>query len=84
MSLLAQAYLIERYGLRLDLEQLAQVFDCTNISLRRRISEGSLGIPTYMDGKKRYADVRDVAAYLDAKRDEARRASPLASDWCNA
>lgn len=73
MSILTQMVLIERHGLRVDLEALAKILDTTPANLRRRISEQTLEIPTYVDGGKRWADVRDVAEYLDARRAEARR-----------
>ena len=73
MSLLTTAYLMERHGLRLDLEALAKELDTTPANLRRRISAQDFEIPTYMDGGRRWADLRDVAAYLDQRRDQARQ-----------
>lgn len=74
MSMLTTVYLIERYGLRLTMEQLAQVLGLAVATLHARIARGELGIPTYVDGKMRFADVRDVAEYLDIKRQEAQDA----------
>lgn len=74
MSILTQMVLIEKYGLRVDLDRLATILETTAPNLRRKISEGTLEIPTYIDGAKRWADVRDVAEYLDARREEARQA----------
>ena len=74
MSILTQMVLIEKHGLRVDLEALASILDTTAANLRRRISERTFEIPTYVDGGKRWADTRDVAEYLDARRDEARKA----------
>lgn len=74
MSLLAQMVLIEKYGLRVDLDQLAGILDTTSPNLRRKISEKTFDIPTYIDGGKRWADTRDVADYLDQRRQEARQA----------
>lgn len=73
-SFLTQAWLMDRHGLRLDLEALAKVLDTTAPNLRRRISADDFEIPTYLDGGKRWADVRDVAEYLDKRRAEARQA----------
>lgn len=84
MSILTQMALIEKFGLRVDLERLAKILDTTPPNLRRKISEGTLGIPTYADGTKRWADIRDVAEYLDRCPEEARRAHGActrASDW---
>lgn len=74
MSILTQMVLIEKHGLRVDLERLATILETTAPNLRRKISEGTMEIPTYVDGSKRWADVRDVAEYLDARRDQARQA----------
>ncbi len=74
MSMLTTVYLIERYGLRLTMEQLAQVLGLAVATLHARIARGELGIPTYVDGKMRFADTRDVAEYLDRLRAEARQA----------
>ena len=79
MSILTTMVLIERHGLRVDLEQLAQILDTTAANLRRKISERTIEIPTYVDGGKRWADVRDVAAYLDQKRQDAREGLRVAS-----
>lgn len=73
MSLVTQMVLIEKHGLRVDLERLASILETTAPNLRRKISEGTMEIPTYVDGGKRWADVRDVAEYLDARREQARR-----------
>lgn len=73
MSLISQMVLIEKHGLRVDLERLAVILETTAPNLRRKISEGSMEIPTYVDGNKRWADIRDVAEYLDARREQARQ-----------
>lgn len=79
MSMLTTVYLIERYGLRLTMEQLAQVLGLAVATLHARIARGELGIPTYVDGKMRFADTRDVAEYLDRLRAEARQALGMAA-----
>jgi hypothetical protein len=71
VSLLQQAYLLEKYGLRLGVPQLAEVLGVKEQTVYHGISNGTLGIVTYVDGKKRWADVRDVAAYFDAVRPAA-------------
>lgn len=78
MSFLTTAFLMEKHGLRTDLEALANILDTTPSNLRRRISLGDFEIPTYVDGGKRWADIRDVASYLDARRDQAREAHQVA------
>lgn len=76
MSILSTMVLIEKHGLRVDLEKLAEILDTTPANLRRKISERTMEIPTYLDGGKRWADVRDVAEYLDQKRQDARAGLP--------
>lgn len=84
MSLLSQMVLIEKHGLRVDLESLASILDTSAANLRRRISEGTLTIPTYVDGGKRWADTRDVADYFDTMRQTARGACPQAANLRSA
>jgi DNA-directed RNA polymerase specialized sigma24 family protein len=72
MSFLSQAYLLEKYGPRLSMQDLARVLGIAHGTLRNRLSAGTLKVRTYVDGGTRYADYRDVAAYLD----ECREATP--------
>jgi hypothetical protein len=74
MMMLTTVFLMERHGPRLDLEALAKVLSTTPANLRRRISERTLDIPTYVEGGKRWAAVEDVAAYFERLRDAARAA----------
>lgn len=74
MSILTQMASIERHGIRADLDALAGILDTTPATIRRKISDGSFPIPTYVDGGRRWADTRDVAAYLDQRREDARQA----------
>lgn len=73
MSLLTQMVLIEKYGLRVDLERVADILKTTTPNIRRKISDNTFQIPTYIDNGKRWADIRDVAEYLDQRRQEARQ-----------
>ncbi len=75
MSLFAQAYIIERYGLRLNMGQLADLLGVKRGTILNRISAGTFPIPTYLDGAMRYADHRDVAEHLDRCRAEASTAA---------
>lgn len=68
MSLITQAFIVERYGLRLTAEQLAEVLGITKPSLYNQISAGTCPVKTYLDGGKRYADYQHVAEHLDACR----------------
>ena len=68
MSLMIQAHLLDRYGARLDAEALGQVLSKSTKTIQNKIAANTLGIKTYVDGGKRWADVRDVADYLDSLR----------------
>jgi hypothetical protein len=72
VSFLSAAYLVDRYGLRLSVEQLGEVLDITPGAVRNQVSAGRFPIPTYLDGGRRWADYRDVAEYLDRLRSTAR------------
>ncbi len=72
MSLLSQFILADRYGLRLDMAQLAAALDIAKGTLYNQISAERCPVKTYVDGGKRWADVRDVAAHFDAMREQAR------------
>lgn len=69
MSFLSQAYLLEKYGPRLNMQDLAKVLGIAHGTLRNRLSAGTLKVRTYHDGGTRYADFRDVAEYLDQCRE---------------
>lgn len=71
MSLITQAFIVDRYGLRLKAEQLAEVLGITKAALYNQISAGTCPVKTYVDGGKRWADYRDVAAHLDQCREIA-------------
>jgi hypothetical protein len=68
VSILTQALVAEKYGLRLGIEQLAELLDLAKTTNYNQISAGTFRIPTYTDGGKRWADYRDVAAHFDAMR----------------
>jgi len=68
MSLLAQAFIVEKYGLRLGIEQLAEVFSLAPKTIYNQVSAGSFPVPTYVDSGQRWADARDVAARFDELR----------------
>ena len=71
MSLITQAFIVETHGLRLSLETLAGVLGVTTQGLRNQLSAGTCPVKTYLDGGKRWADYRDVAAHLDAMHEVA-------------
>lgn len=74
MSFMTQAWLIENYGPRLNIDQLSEVLGMPAGTIYNKVSAGDLEVPTYIDGKRRWADYRDVATYLDQCRSKATRA----------
>ena len=70
MSLINEAIVADMYGLRLTVDQLAQAFNLKPNTIHNRLADGTLPIPSYVDGKKRYFDYRDVATYLDRCREQ--------------
>ena len=71
MSLLTQAFLLEKYGPSLNMEQLGPLLGIKGQTVSNKASAGTLGIPTVLRDGKRWADYRDVAAYFDAEREKA-------------
>lgn len=70
-SLVTQMFVAEKYGLRLNVNQLAQLLGISPGTVLNRISANTFCIPTYIDNGKRYADYRDVAAHFDQARQTA-------------
>ena len=68
MSLITQAFIVERYGLRVSAEQLAEILGISKATLYNQISAGTCPVKTYLDGGKRFADYQHVAEHLDACR----------------
>ena len=66
MSLMTQAYLLEHYGPRLNVAQLAALLAMTEGTIRNQISAGTFPIQTYTEGGRRFAAYQAVAAYLDS------------------
>jgi hypothetical protein len=71
MSLLTQAALIQRYGPRLSVDDLADVMKISRVTINNQISDGSFPIATYRAHGKRWADFQDVDAYLEQCREAA-------------
>lgn len=71
MSLMTQALIAEKYGLRLNTTQLSEVLGITKQALYQQISRGCCPVRTYEDAGKRWADYRDVAEYFDRVRSAA-------------
>jgi hypothetical protein len=63
--LVTQAFIVERFGIRLNTAQLAEVLGITKAALYNQISSGTCPVKTYLDEGKRWADYRAVAQHLD-------------------
>lgn len=60
---------------------LAQVLGITPASLRTRRCHGAFAIPSLTNGRDHRYDIRDVAAYLDARRiPKPRRGAPTKAE----
>jgi len=70
-ALLKEAWLLERYGPRLNMKELADVLKLGASTVNNKVGDGTLGVRTYLDGGRRFADSRDVAERLEALRDQA-------------
>jgi hypothetical protein len=71
MSIITQAFVAETYGLRLSVEKLAKVLDIAPNTIYNQVAKKTFPVKTYLDGGQRWADYRDVAAYLDECRERA-------------
>lgn len=71
MSLLTQALVAERYGLRVGVDKLAELLGITKGTAYNQLSAGSFPIKTYIDGGKRFADYRDIAEHIDRCHESA-------------
>ncbi|UNV91810.1 MULTISPECIES: hypothetical protein [unclassified Comamonas] len=70
-SLVTQMIVSEKYGLRLNTAQIAEVMGITKAAVHNKVSDGTMPIKTYVDSGKRWADYRDVAEYIDGCRERA-------------
>lgn len=71
MSLMTQGYLLDKYGPRLGVDDLGAVLGLNKSTINNQISQQSFPIPTYREAGKRWADYRDVDAYLERCREMA-------------
>lgn len=68
MSLLLHAYLLERYGVRMTVRDMARELEIAENTIFNKIAAGNFPVATSIDMGKRVCDVRDFAAYLDTVR----------------
>lgn len=67
MTLMTRAALIDKYGLRLTMEQLAEVLGMHPGTVYNQLNKGELKIRTYRERGRRYASYEAVAEYFDGK-----------------
>lgn len=72
MSLLTCAYILEKFGPRLTMGQLATLLAMSEGTIRNQVSAETFPIPTYKEGAARYAAYDAVADYLDEMSKKAR------------
>lgn len=72
-SLMTQAMIVDKYGFRVGVTQLAEIMCITKPAVYNQLSAGTFPIPTYLDQGKRFADFRDIAAHIDKCREAATR-----------
>lgn len=72
MTLLTRAHLLDKYGVRLSMEQLGEVLGLHHATLYTQLNKGILKIRTYKEGHRRFASVDAVVEYLQAMDDEAK------------
>ncbi|WP_406868140.1 hypothetical protein [Paraburkholderia fungorum] len=73
MGLLTRAFILEKFGVRLTMAQLATLLAMSEGTIRNQVSAETFPIPTYKEGAARYAAYDAVAEYLDAMSEKARR-----------
>ena len=73
MSLLTRAYILEKYGPRMTMAQLAQLLLMSEGTIRNQISAETFPIATYKEGGARFAPYDAVADYLDTMSERARQ-----------
>lgn len=73
MSLILQAHLLDKYGPRLTMDQLAEVLGMPVNTLLNRIYRGEAPVVTYRQGGKRWASYDAVAAFLEDCAEQAKK-----------
>lgn len=72
MKLLTQAFILEKFGPRMTMAQLATLLCMSEGTIRNQVSAETFPIPTYKEGAARFAAYDAVAEYLDAMSEKAR------------
>lgn len=69
-NFLTCAYLMEKYGLRLNIKQCAEALGISAATVTNHVYEKRFPVPSYKDIGV-WFDYRDVAEYLDKMREAA-------------
>lgn len=64
-SLMTRMYILEKYGVRLSMEQLAEVLGLHVQTVYNQVNLGELQLATYKDGGRRWVAYDAVADYVD-------------------
>jgi hypothetical protein len=73
MSLLTRAFILEKFGPRMTMGQLATLLAMSEGTIRNQVSAETFPIPTYKEGAARFAAYDAVADYLDTMSEQARK-----------
>jgi predicted DNA-binding transcriptional regulator AlpA len=67
MSLMTRAYLLDKYGPRLNMEQLSEVLGLHGSTVYNQLSRGEMPVRSYKEGARRFASYEAVAEYLETE-----------------
>lgn len=70
---MTRAYILDKYGARLNTAQLAEVLGMPQKTLLNNVYKGEVPIRTYREGGKRWASYEAVADYLDECDEQAKK-----------
>jgi predicted site-specific integrase-resolvase len=73
-SLMTRMFILEKYGARLSMEQVAQVLGVHVQTVYNQLGTGELPVVTYKEGARRWASYDAVADYLDMMSAQAKAA----------
>lgn len=57
---------------RLTIDEVAHEMGVKSGTVRNQISDGTFPVPSYIEGRNRWVDVRELGAYFDRMFEEAR------------
>lgn len=71
MTMLTHLWLLETYGPRLTMDELAKVLKRERQTIYNQLSAGTFEVKTYKVRGERFADAADVAKHLDEAKSTA-------------